>query len=180
MSVKKLQSVKRIIEFVKEPVLAILAAVLLICFVISHTHVPTESMMPTILPGDHFIVNRLPYYYRNPRRGEIVVFVKEDDYLIKRVIGLPGDEIDIIDDQVYVNGEALDETAYLVDEMETYKFTGTNVTYPYIVPEHAYFVMGDNRKNSSDSRVFGAVSESMIVAEARLRIWPINKWGIVK
>jgi len=180
MSVKKLQSVKIIIELIKEPILAILAAVLLICFVISHTHVPTESMMPTISPGNHFIVNRLPYYYRNPKRGEIVVFVKENDYLIKRVIGLPGDVIDIVEDKVYVNGKVLDETAYLVEGMETYRFTGTDVTYPYCVPEHAYFVMGDNRKNSSDSRVFGAISESMIVAQAGLRIWPISQWGVVK
>lgn len=180
MSVKQLQTIKSVIELIKEPVLAILAAILLICFVISHTHVPTESMMPTISPGDHFIVNRLPFYYRNPKRGEIVVFVKENDYLIKRVIGLPGDVIDIIDDKVYVNGMVLDETAYLASDIETYKFTGTDVNYPYIVPQHAYFVMGDNRKNSSDSRVFGAVPEKMIIAQAGLRIWPINEWGTVK
>lgn len=177
MSGKKLRYVQRIIEFIKEPILAILAAILIFCFIISHARVPTESMMPTISPGNHLIVNRFPYYYRDPVRGEVIVFLFNDDYLIKRVIGEPGDIIDIIGDKVYVNGEQLDESAYLAEDINTYIFAGPKVTFPLTVPENMYFVMGDNRINSCDSRVFGPIPREAIVAKAGLRILPINKIG---
>lgn len=180
MSAKTLQSIKGIIELIKEPILAFLAAILIICFVISHARVPTESMMPTISPGNHLIVNRLPYYYRDPVRGEVVVFSFDDDYLIKRVIGEPGDKIEIISDKVYVNGKQLDESGYLTQDINTYIFAGAKVTFPLIVPEDMYFVMGDNRINSSDSRVFGPIPREAIVAKAGLRIWPINKIGWIQ
>lgn len=177
---KKIQGVKAMIEIVKEPLLALLAPLLLTGFVISHTYVPTESMMPTITPGNHVIVNRLPYYYRDPVRGEIVVFVFNDDYLIKRVIGTPGDTIHIIDDQIYVNGEKLDETAYMPEDMKTYIFAGSSVRFPYKVPEDCYFMMGDNRINSSDSRVFGAITRESIIAKAGLRIFPFDEMGWIE
>ena len=123
---------KGIIERVKEPVLAILAAFLISSFVVSHTNVPTGSMMPTINPGDHLIVNRLPYYYRHPKQGEIIVFEKGRERLIKRVIGEPGDVIDIVDGKVYVNGVVLNEAGYVESINTTYVFSNSPIIFSLI------------------------------------------------
>lgn len=172
--------IKGIIEGIKEPILAVLAALLISSFIISHTKVPTESMMITINPGDHLIVNRMPYYYRDPIRGEVAVFTFDEDNLIKRVIGVPGDIIDIIDNAVYINGEKLDETNYLESLDDTYLFAGSKITFPYKVPEGYYFMMGDNRKNSKDSRVFGPIPRENIIAKAGIRIYPFSEIGMIR
>lgn len=178
---KKMESVKRIIEAIKEPVLAVLVAIILIpSFIISNTKVPTESMMPAINPGDHLIVSRIPYYYRDPVRGEIVVFKYNKDFLIKRIVGVPGDEIDIRENKVYINDELLDEVAYLTESVKTYLFAGSKVDFPYVIPKDYYFVMGDNRLNSKDSRVFGAIPRSSIIAKAGYRIFPLNTIGKIE
>lgn len=171
---------KRSIEIIKEPILAVLAALLISSFIISHTRVPTESMRPTIDPGDHLIVSRLPYYYRDPVKGEMVVFKYNSDHLIKRVIGVPGDLIDIIDSVLYVNNVAIDESNYLLPETKTYLYTGSAITFPYVVPEGYYFMLGDNRLNSKDSRVFGTIPRDDIIAKAGLRIFPLNRFGYVE
>lgn len=172
--------IKLVIEKIKEPILAILAALLISCFIISHTQIPTESMLPTIRPGNHLIVNRLPYYYRDPIRNEIIVFEHGTEHLIKRVIGVPGDVIDIIDGRICLNGEILDESNYLEEEGVTFPFSKSPIKFPYTVPDGYYFVLGDNRRNSSDSRVFGPVSREDIIAKAGYRIFPIHSIGIIK
>ena len=177
---KGLKMYKLIAERIKELILAFLAALLIISFIITHTQVPTESMMPVINPGDHLIVNRVPYYYRDPVRGEIIVFEHNGEYLIKRVIGEPGDQINILDGSIYINGSLLDETAYLSEQNVTFPFTQSAIEFPYTVPKGCYFVLGDHRRNSSDSRVFGAISRKSIIAKAGYRIFPIDDIGIIK
>lgn len=171
--------IKGIIEHIKEPVLAVLAAILISSFIISHTKVPTGSMMNTINPGDHLIVNRLPYYYRDPERGEVVVFNFEEDNLIKRVIGVPGDVINIINYEIYINDQKVDET-YLADDYSTYIYTGSEIDFPYTIPKDHYFMLGDNRKNSKDSRVFGPIPRERIIALAGFRIYPFSEVGLIK
>ncbi len=171
--------VKRLIEKIKEPMLAVLSAVLISSFIISHTKVPTASMMTTIDPGDHLIVNRMPYYYRDPICGEIAVFQFEGDHLIKRVIGVPGDIVNIDAGRVYVNGEMLQEN-YLNDKENTYIYAGSKIKFPYTVPEGYYFMMGDNRSNSKDSRVFGPIARNQILAKAGLCIYPFDRVGILR
>lgn len=172
-------NIKVVIEKIKEPILAFLAALLISCFIISHTQVPTESMTPTINPGNHLIVNRLPYYYRDPLRGEVVVFNQGKKHLIKRIIAGPGDTINIVDGTVYLNGSILDETDYLDEENVTFPFSKSPVHFPYTVPEGYYFVLGDNRRNSSDSRVFGPVARTDIIAKAGYRIFPLQSMGSI-
>ncbi len=172
--------IRLMLEMIKEPMLAILTALLIASFIISHTRIPTESMQSTIAPGDHLIVNRLPYYYRNPLRGEIAVFIFEGDYLIKRVIGLPGDEIDIINNTLYVNGEAINESSYLQEGIKTYLYSNSVIDFPYKVPDGYYFMLGDNRINSKDSRVFGPIPRASIIAKAGLRIFPLKRIGVVE
>lgn len=177
---KYIIKIKGYIEFLKEPLLAVLSALMISTFIISHTKIPTESMMFTINPGDHVIVNQIPYYYRDPDRGEIVVFKFEDENLIKRVIGKPNDVINIIDNSIFVNGEKFDELSYLKNSESTYEFSHSQISFPYQVPEGHYFMLGDNRKNSKDSRYFGPISRESIYAKGGFRIYPFSRIGIVK
>ncbi|MGL4345170.1 MAG: signal peptidase I [Cellulosilyticaceae bacterium] len=176
---KTLRRTIHILEFVKDPLLAVLAALLITNFLVVHTQIPTGSMIPTINKGDHMLINRLPFYYRDPARGEVIIFKQDGINLVKRVIGLPGDEITLVDGFVYINGEKLDERGYLESDVYSYPLM-SDVIYPYIVPEDHYFVMGDNRGNSQDSRYFSAIPRSDIFAKGGLKIWPIADIGIVK
>ncbi|PHV71179.1 signal peptidase I [Sporanaerobium hydrogeniformans] len=153
---------------------------MLSCFIISHTHVPTGSMIPNIYPGEHLIVNRMPYYYRDPKPGEIVVFKLGGENLIKRVIAVPGDIIMIQEGKVYINAVPLDEVDYVESEESTYLFSDSPLTFPYKVPEGYYFMMGDNRKNSKDSRYFGAIPRERIFAKAGFCIYPFERVGLVR
>lgn len=171
-------TMRNFLDFIKEPLLAVLAALLITQFLFAHTRIPTPSMESTIMTGDHMIINRIPYYYRNPVRGEIVIFEHEDDLLVKRLIGEPGDTIDLIDGDVYINDTPLDESSYLDPSLESYPLS-SDITFPFIVPEGHYFMMGDNRTHSADSRIFGPISRDVIVAQGGFRIYPFNNIGII-
>ncbi len=177
---KYTKNIKGLIEFLKEPILAVLTALMISTFIISHTKIPTGSMMFTINPGDHLIVNRLPYYYRDPYPGEIAVFKFKEENLIKRVIGMPDDIIDIIDNNIYVNNKKLDESSYLKNIDSTYEFSHSDIRFPYKVPKGYYFMLGDNRRNSMDSRYFGPIPRESIYAKGGVRIYPFNQVGLVK
>lgn len=175
-----MNKVRNILEFIKEPMLAVLAALLINQFLFMHTRVPTGSMETTIMPKDHLIVNRMPNYYRDPKRGDIVVFEGDYEKLIKRVVGLPNDVIDLQGNVVYINGEPLDEEAYINLSEVTNNQPIYNVSFPFTVPEDHYFLMGDNRGNSLDSRYFGAVSRDKILAIGAFKIWPLSEIGGLK
>lgn len=175
-----MDQLKKIIEFLKEIVFVFVVGLLIINFVATHTKIPTGSMIDTINIGDHVIVNRLPYYYRNPVRGEIVVFRHDGMNLVKRVIGEPRDVIELIDGDVYVNGERLNEDSYLYTLNSTYELYPSEITFPYTVPEDSYFVMGDNREISGDSRIFGSIKREQIFAKGGLKIYPFDQIGFIK
>ena len=132
------------------------------------------SMIPTLQNGEYILVNKLAYKTGQPNRGDIIVFRlpgDESQDLIKRVIGLPGDTIEVRNGQVYVNGAAL---------AEPYLSQPTNSTIPARQVEPGrYFVMGDNRNNSSDSRSFGSIARSDIVGRAWVVYWPPSDWEAV-
>ncbi|TWT28170.1 signal peptidase I [Planomicrobium sp. CPCC 101110] len=144
-----------------------------------------ESMMPTLEHGDRMIVNKIGYNVGEPDRFDIVVFhaPEEKDY-IKRIIGLPGDHLAYEDDQLYINGEPVDEP-YL----DTFKegITGTltedfaleDVIGEETVPEGHVFVMGDNRRASKDSRMIGAVPMEEVIGSTSLVFWPMAEAGVV-
>ncbi len=172
--------VRNILEFVREPLLAVLSALLITQFLFMHTRVPTGSMIPTINEGNHLIVNRVTDYYRTPKRGEIAVFNHGGDKLIKRVIAEPGDSIDLRDGKVWINDKELDETAYINVLDSTYTFVESEITFPYVVPDNHYFMMGDNRQNSLDSRYFGPISAEEIIAIGAFKIYPLSDIGTLK
>lgn len=177
--------IKRSIEFSKELILAVLMALLFTFFIVSHNKIPTSSMVSTINVNDHILTTMIPYYYRDPAYGEIVVFKHEEngktESWVKRVIGLPGDVIDIRDGNVYVNDEKIDESAYLAGEGISEPYAGSNhVAFPYTVPEDSYFLMGDNRTQSQDCRYIGAVSRDKIYGKGWVKIYPFNEIGLLK
>lgn len=162
--------VTELFSWVKMFVVAFVVCYLLFHYVIINANVPTSSMSDTIKVGDRVIANRLAYIGKAaPKRGDIIIFLypdNEKEIYIKRVIGLPGETVEIIEGQTYINGEALDEP-YLKEEM-------LGSFGPYEVPEGSYFVMGDNRNESSDARYWENtyVKEEKILGKAVLRLFP--------
>jgi signal peptidase I len=132
-----------------------------------------ESMVPTLVSGEYVIVSRLNYRFNSPQRGDIIVFHfprdPKEEY-IKRIIGLPGDEVQVSAGQVYIDGQLLKES-YLDVKMD---YTGT-----WRVPASQLFVLGDNRNNSSDSHDWGTVPMDYVVGKAILVYWPPLDWGLV-
>jgi len=142
-------------------------------YVVEAYRIPTERMVPTLEVGDRVLANKFVYHFTEPERRDIVVFdsVEEgdDQTLIKRVVGVAGDEIQVQGGVLYVNGEEQEEL-YLNDADQSRGFYG-----PTVVPEGHIFVMGDNRDNSADSRVFGPLPLENLKGEAFMRFWPISK-----
>ena len=154
-------------------------------YVAHQTTVEGESMEPTLTDGDSVIIQRLSYYFADPKRYDVVVFpVSYDDgtakktYYIKRVIGLPGETVQIIDGSVYINNEKLDDDVYGAAAINEAGIAET----PLVLGENQYFVMGDNRNMSTDSRnsYVGLVNKNDIIGEAWLCTWPLNHFGGVK
>lgn len=132
-----------------------------------------HSMMPTMREGQYLIINKLSYYLEEPERGDIIVLHFPRDRsreYIKRVVGVPGDQIDVGEGMVSVNGVMLDEP-YIADEPN---YSGT-----WLVPEEQFFVLGDNRNNSSDSHSWSFLPRSDIVGRAWVVYWPYAEWQLV-
>jgi len=144
-------------------------------YVVQPFVVPTGSMEPTIMIGDRFLAEKISYRFGDVERGDIVVFddpTGNHPQLVKRVIALPGEEIDIRDGLVYINGEVLDEP-YLTNVVTD----AGSEPMPLIVPEGSVWVMGDNRPNSGDSRFIGAQPISAIQGRAFGIYWPVDHIG---
>ena len=158
-------------------VAAVSVAVLVRATVVQAFYIPSPSMVPTLKVHDRLLVDKVTFHVRDVRRGDIVVFKrppalqdKEINDLIKRVIGLPGDTVEGRDGHVFVNAKLLPER-YLPKGLTTAAFD------PVVVPLDAYFVMGDNRPESYDSRFWGTVDKSLIVGRAMFRIFPPTRIG---
>ena len=162
-------------------IFVVAATLLIIRFVGQRTEVSGHSMEDTLDDGDNLIVDKLTYRFRDPVRYDIIVFpykYTEDTYYIKRIIGLPGEMVQITEEgNILINGEILEESY----GREVMKSPGIAAD-PIILGEDEYFVLGDNRNASADSRdpSVGVISGKDIVGRAWLRIWPLNKFGILK
>ena len=152
-----------------------------VTFVGQRTEVSGSSMETTLSDKDQLIVDKMTYRFRDPKRYDIVVFpyqYQDNTYYIKRIIGLPGETVQIdLEGNVYINGEILEEDYGL----EPILFPGL-AAEPITLGEDEYFVLGDNRNNSSDSRdaSVGNIHRDDIVGKAWVRIWPLNKIGVLK
>lgn len=164
-----------LLELVVMVALAFALATVVRTFVVQPYVIPSGSMVPTIEISERVLANKFVYRFRDPSPGDIVVF---DDptgtvpTLIKRVIATEGQTVDLIEGRVYVDGEPLEEPYTYGKPSEP-----AAVPMPFTVPADNIWVMGDNRTNSADSRVFGAVPLSSVDGQAVLRIWPLNRFA---
>lgn len=164
-------------EWTKALLIAFALAFLIRYFLFGSYIVDGPSMKPNFHTGERLIVNKILYDMRTPQRGEVVVFhATPDKDFIKRVIALPGETVKVQGDEVYINGQLLDEP-YLKEVVEQAKQSGksyNDLNWPESkVPEGAVFVMGDNRSDSTDSRMIGPVAFDKIVGRAEIVFWPI-------
>lgn len=151
-----------------------IAVAILISFVITHfiaqrTVVDGYSMYPTLDHNDNIICNKMSYRFSNPERYDIIVIDYEDGYIIKRIIGLPGENVLIdADGNIYINGEILEDDVYGRDVIENAGLAKTGIK----LADDEYFVLGDNRNNSADSRVIGPIEKDKIIGKAWRRLMP--------
>jgi signal peptidase I len=162
--------------WVRDLVISLLISAFIIVFLYQPVKVEGTSMMPGLDDQERIFINKFVYRLEPIQRGDVIVFHYPRDpskSYIKRVIGMPGDRIRIDDGQVFVNGARLDE-AYVPEEFEDLR------SYPEItVPPHAYFVLGDHRSMSNDSRDFGPVDQRFVSGKAVFVYWPMDKLGTV-
>ncbi|MGO8988890.1 MAG: signal peptidase I [bacterium] len=192
---------KFIKEYVEPIVIAVLIALFIRAFIVQAFKIPSSSMEPTLLVGDHILVNkfiygiRIPYtnikfcQYKKPGRGDIIVFIFPKDRskdFIKRVIGLEGEKVEIINNKIYVNDKLMnDPWGHFILARPSLEDFG-----PIRIPEGSLFVMGDNRDNSQDSRFWGFVNiNNDVIGRAFViyysgpnfwEIWEIWRWGEIK
>jgi signal peptidase I len=162
-------------------VIALILALLVRSYVAEPRFIPSDSMVPTLQVGDRLVVEKLSYRFNPPQFGDIVVFdpppqlqlqgYKKDQAFIKRIIGRPGETIEVKNGKVYVNSQPLQEP-YIAEP--------PNYTWgPSQVPENMFFVMGDNRNNSNDSHVWGFLLKDFVIGHAWMRFYPFDRLGKV-
>ena len=162
-------------EFFRDAFKYIVVAVgvfLIFIFVIGLQQVVGPSMSPTLKEGNVIVVNKLIYSFSKVKRGDIIVLSESEKYMIKRVIGLPGDYIEYKNNTLYINGEMVEEE-YLNDSVITDDFAMTEIGYT-VIPDDMYFVLGDNRGDSLDSRSYGLINKKQIIGKTWFRLWPLT------
>jgi signal peptidase I len=166
------------VEGIKTIALAAVLAVGIRQFVAEARFIPSDSMVPTLVKDDRLIIDKLSYRFGQPQRGDIVVFnptatledQKFKDAFIKRVVGLPGERIEVKEGKVFVNDQAIAEN--YTAELPNY-----NWKYEGVIPANSYIVFGDNRNNSYDSHYWGLVPKEKLVGRAIVRFWPPARVG---
>jgi len=182
---KSMELIKRAIaavfDFLQSIVVVLAIMVMIYLFIMSPQEISGQSMEANFHNGEFILTNKIEYKFGDPKRGDIVIFKspsnKEIDY-IKRVIGLPGETIRLSNSTFYINGKKLDEP-YLTPG--TYTFGGSYLkeNTDIVVPPGKYFVCGDNRPHSSDSREFGPIAKEDFIGKALLRYWPFSRVGLI-
>lgn len=162
--------------------IALILAIVLRLFIAEPRYIPSDSMVPTLEIGDRLVVEKVTYYLRSPSAGDIVVFdpppllqqfgYAPDKAFIKRIIGQPGDVVQVQDGVVYRNGQPLIEP--YIAEPPAYEMPSVRV------PDDQYFVMGDNRNNSNDSHVWGFLPRQNLIGRAVFRFFPLDRFGLLK
>ncbi len=185
-------SLRTLIEWVAVAVGALAVALLIKAFLLQAFYIPSASMVDTLHENDRVLVNKLSYRIGDIDRGDVIVFEKPpgaggniDDF-IKRVVALPGETITIVDGAVYIDGALLDEpytgeqrTVPRPIEIVSQGCTNEPAEDRCVLADGWYFVMGDNRGNSTDSRVFGPIHKDTVVGRAFLKVWPIGDLGFL-
>lgn len=175
------RAVAALFDFLQSIVVVLAIMVMIYLFVMSPQEISGASMEPNFHNGEYILTNKIQYKLENPKRGDVVIFKsplnKDIDY-IKRIIALPGEKVMLKDSALWVNGKKVSEP-YLAPDVYifggSYLKEGVEVT----VVEGMYFVSGDNRPHSSDSREFGPIAKEDFIGKALLRYWPFDRLGII-
>jgi signal peptidase I len=181
-----------LVEFMKILATSLLLALGLRTFIAEARYIPSSSMEPTLLINDRLIIEKVGYHFTSPHRGDIVVFnptpalraANFKDAFIKRVIGVPGDKVEMRQGLVYINDQPIKES-YVAYETECFPIIASGddkakcTLPPRTIPPQQYLVLGDNRNNSYDSRFWGLVPQDYIIGRALVRFWPPNRLGML-
>lgn len=151
----------------------LLAIIIIRSFIVTPIRVNGDSMDPTLKDGEIMILNKIGYNINGLKRFDIVVVEYNGDKLIKRVVGFPGETLKYENNILYINGQEIDEP-YLKEDTEDFNITSLDYDK---IPSDCYFVLGDNRDNSKDSRIIGCISEKQIQGKTSLVIFPFNNAG---
>ncbi len=166
-------------DFLQGIVVVLALLVMVYLFIMSPQEINGSSMEPNFHNGEFILTNKVLYKFRPPQRGDVVIFKsppnKEIDY-IKRIIGLPGDTVSVQNDAMYVNGQKVDEP-YLAPDTPIFGGAYLAEGQSIVVPPDSYFMMGDNRAHSSDSREFGPINQTDFIGTAIFRYWPFSQMG---
>ena len=170
-----------LLSFLETVVVALVISIVLYLFIMTPHEVIGNSMHPTYQNGEYLMANKLLYKFNEPQRGDVIIFKYSDTQdFIKRVIGLPGDKVMLKDGHIYINDKLVDESSYLSNSIYTnggeFLHEGETIT----VPEGQYFVCGDNRPHSSDSRTFGPITKENIKGKAWLVYYPFSQFRIAQ
>ncbi|MEY3400865.1 MAG: signal peptidase I [Anabaena sp. CRKS33] len=189
-----------IVELSKTMILSVFLALGIRTFVAEARWIPSGSMEPTLhgvqdqWKADKIIVDKVKYKFADPQRGDIVVFSPPEtiqnnpkrEAFIKRIIGLPGEKVELKTGKVYINGQPLQENLYLSSSVRTFVEACNSTALqppflakPEIIPPNSYLMLGDNRGSSYDGRCWGVVPRNNIIGQAVVRFWPLNKIGSI-
>ena len=170
-------------EWVEPVIIAVVLALIIRTFVVQAFKIPTGSMRPSLIEGDRILVNKFIYKFKEPARGDVIVFVSPEDKkkdFIKRLVGLSGEEIEISNGTVLINKKAVDPDSVI---RERYYYNrgdfgaeGRTVT----VPDDAYYALGDNSISSRDSRYWGFMPKKYLIGKAFLIYWPLTRIRIIR
>ncbi len=168
-------------EFLKDSakyILTIIAVLFIVVYVVSVQQIMGPSMQPTLNNGDIVLLNKFQYRLFDVKRNQIIALnYKDTKYMVKRVIGLPGEKIEFKDNTLYINDKPYTEP--FIKDVKTDDFTLKDIGYD-VIPKDMYLVLGDNRENSMDGRDYGLISKKDIIGKASIRIWPLNKIKIIR
>jgi len=175
-------------EYTEAIVVALVLALIIRTFIVQAFKIPSGSMLPTLQIGDHILVNKFIYHFLSPHRGDIIVFKYPRDEgrdFIKRVIGIPGDKLMIMKKQVLINDHPLNEpyAVHAGPNLQDESFSPRDFCGPMIIPPGKYFMMGDNRDHSMDSRFWGLLDQGKIRGKAFIIYWSWDsekfrpRWG---
>jgi signal peptidase I len=176
------RAIAAIFDFLQGIVVILAIMVMIYLFIMSPQEINGQSMDPTFHNGEYILTNKVEYKITDPKRGDVVIFKsprnKEIDY-IKRIIGLPGDRVRLTNNKYYINDVMLDESAYLASDIVVFGGTYLPEGQEITVPEGTYFVSGDNRPHSSDSREFGPIAKEDFIGKALFRYYPFDRVGAI-